>query len=633
MLTTTAIKRIEALGTVSQAGKRINGLFRLMATPTIWYEAYSHIYPNRGATTLGVDQTTLDGFSEKRVARIIERLQAGTYRPQPVRRTYIPKPNGKLRPLGIPTGDDKLVQEVVRLLLERIYEPVFSTHSHGFRPERSCHTALDEVEHHWIGIKWIIDVDVRSFFDTMNHEVLMAILAKKIDDKRFLKLIEAMLKAGYLEQWTYYNTYSGAPQGSVCSPILSNIYLNELDIFMENLKQQFNRGEKRRENREYKRLSVKIQNLRRKEHQAATTTEAKRLRQEWRALEQQRQGMPSTDQADPGYRRLRYCRYADDFLIGVTGTKAEAAEILQQGQEFLRTILQLETADTKTKIVYAHTGVKFLGYEVRAHTAARTVRAKRGLRTVRVRSYVQRLQLRIPQGQFAAFAHKRKYGDYQRFKPMPRRNLTELSEAEIVMHYNAEIRGLANYYALVSTLKSELNQLYGLWLGSLMKTLATKRRCKVRAVWKSLTLPDGSKGLAIETKNGDTCRIPVWHYRTLQRPTNLKRDVDYKPHLGWLYARTEVIQRLNAKECEYCGSMEGPFEVHHIHKLKDIERGTEPWKQLMMAKRRKTLVLCLLCHQQLHQGKLPSKNTRNQMSSREPDEVKVSRPVRRGVDA
>src|SRR6266581_2666378 len=264
MLSATAMRRLEALGNISKQGKCLNGLFRLLENRVLWYEAYANIYANKGAITPGVDGVTLDGFSEKRVASIITRLKSGTYRFQPTRRVYIPKKAGKKRPLGISSGDDKLVQEVVRMILERIYEPIFKETSHGFRPGHSPHTALIQISDQWQSIKWVIDMDIRDYFNTINHDLLMGFLAKKIDDNRFLRLIRAMLDAGYLEEWTYHATYSGVPQGSIVSPVLANIYLHELDLFMETLKDEFNQGKKRKKNLNYHRCCGKIERLRKK---------------------------------------------------------------------------------------------------------------------------------------------------------------------------------------------------------------------------------------------------------------------------------------------------------------------------------------------------------------------------------
>jgi RNA-directed DNA polymerase len=216
-------RKLEGITDASIKGNRVKDLFQLMTNnKEIWFEAYANIYSNKGAITKGVNDNTLDGFSEERIEGIMEQLKQKRYRFTPAKRVYIPKRNSrKKRPLGVPTGDDKLVQEVVRILLERIYEPIFSEHSHGFRPNRSCHTALEHIRKKWTAIKWFIEFDIKSFFDSMSHEVMISLLEKKIDDKQFIKLIRCMLKAGYLEEWKYYPTYSGTPQGGIVSPILT----------------------------------------------------------------------------------------------------------------------------------------------------------------------------------------------------------------------------------------------------------------------------------------------------------------------------------------------------------------------------------------------------------------------------
>src|SRR5438874_190068 len=314
MLPATVIRRLEALGAISQQGKRLNGLFRLMENPILWHEAYANIYANDGAMTPGIGKVTLDGFSEERVASIITRLKSGTYRFKPTRRVYVPKKTGKKRPLGISSGDDKLVQEVVRRILEQIYEPIFEDRSHGFRPGRSPHTALHQIEQEWTASKWMIDMDIRDYFTTINHDLLMSFLAKKIEDKRFLRLIRAMLDAGYLEEWTYHTTYSGVPQGSIVSPVLANVYLHELDLFMKSMKEQFDKGGQRKSNRAYKHHSDKIHRLRKKgdrlKGKENQTGILQTIRREIKQIQRQRRRMPSSDPFDEGYRRLYYCRYA-----------------------------------------------------------------------------------------------------------------------------------------------------------------------------------------------------------------------------------------------------------------------------------------------------------------------------------
>jgi group II intron reverse transcriptase/maturase len=214
-------------------GRQVRDLFKMIVScEDLWMQAYINIRANKGSMTVGIDKSTADGFSIELPKALIHQIKEGNFRFKPVRRVNIPKPNGKLRPLGIPTFRDKLVQEVCRMILEIIYEPLFSNCSHGFRPNRSCHTALRDVRK-WSGITWFIEYDIKGYFDNINHEILMKVLKKQIDDKRFLKLIREMLKCGYMEDWEYHKTYSGSPQGGVISPILSNIYLHELDKFIE----------------------------------------------------------------------------------------------------------------------------------------------------------------------------------------------------------------------------------------------------------------------------------------------------------------------------------------------------------------------------------------------------------------
>ncbi|WP_231565382.1 reverse transcriptase domain-containing protein [Sphingomonas sp. Ant H11] len=236
MQTAMILRRLETLPALSRAGKRVNGLHRLLRSSHLYERAYVKVSRNRGAATPGVDGQSFDGMTLERLANLARQVADGTYRPRPVRRVYIPKGNGKMRPLGIPTVDDRIVQEAARIVLAQIYDPVFSRHSHGFRTGRSCHTALEEIRNTWTGMKWLIEVDVRGFFDNIDHDILLRLLSKRIDDPRFIGLIEKMLKAGVMDDWTFERTYSGTPQGGVISPLLANIYLHELDEFMEEMR-------------------------------------------------------------------------------------------------------------------------------------------------------------------------------------------------------------------------------------------------------------------------------------------------------------------------------------------------------------------------------------------------------------
>lgn len=198
-------------------------LYRNLYNPDFFLLAYQNLYANAGAMTPGVDETTLDGVGRQRIQALIRTLKDQTYQPQPARRVYIPKKSGGQRPLGIASANDKLVQEVVRMLLEGIYDPIFSPASHGFRPDRSCHTALAQIQVTFTGVTWFVEGDIHAYFDSIDHHVLMHILRRRIHDEPFMALLWKFLKAGYLENWQHHATYSGTPQGAGCSPILANL--------------------------------------------------------------------------------------------------------------------------------------------------------------------------------------------------------------------------------------------------------------------------------------------------------------------------------------------------------------------------------------------------------------------------
>jgi len=417
MLPDRVSRRLKAVPEISNAGKRVNGLFRLMETLDLWQEAYAKIYPNKGATTPGVGAVTLDGFSMERVANLMELLKADQYRPKPVRRVLIPKANGKTRPLGVPSGDDKHVQEGVRFLLELIYEPVFLDYSHGFRPKKSCHTALKAIER-WDGVKWLVEVDIQGFFDNIDHDIMIKLLEKKIDDKRFIALIKAMLKAGYMEDWKFHGTYSGTPQGGVLSPLLANIYLHELDKFVEEMKDKVDTGRTRAINPEYQRYTNRIYNRRKQIQQLLDTgkshsaSDVMRRKLEIRKLDIARQTIPSVVLTDITYRRWHYCRYADDTLIGIVGSKDDAEHVMAQVKELIQKHLNLEIAAEKSRISHAKEGTIFLGYEVLTISSGKLVRARRRGRVTLCRAVNARVRLRIPEGKRGKCCQKNGYGHY-----------------------------------------------------------------------------------------------------------------------------------------------------------------------------------------------------------------------------
>ena len=615
MRTETTIKAMNSIAKVSMSGRRVNGLFRLATNPEVlWKQAYANIYSNKGAITKGVDRNTLDGFSEERVNHLIGLLARREYCPKPVRRTYIPKKNGKLRPLGIPTGDDKLVQEVVRILLEQIYEPIFSENSHGFRPGKSCHSALRQVKNVWNGTKWIIEFDIKGFFDNINHNKMIEFLEKKIDDKRIIHIIRQMLKAGYAQDWKYNATWSGTPQGGVISPILANIYLHELDTFMEDMICQFNKGERRKDNPDYKKLcrqmiiiNRELRELRQKFKEGKPLNDArKEILRERREIQKKMRVINSRLHVDSEYRRLRYVRYADDFIIGVIGTRKEAESVMLQVKEYINNVLLLEVSEEKTCIADANDGVRFLGYDIKTYTSTKTTKIAWGKGTCNRRTISEKMQLHIPSEKMFQYASKNGYGDMAIFRPKSRPALLRRSDVEILMTYNAEMRGLANYYSLAQGYKTALQRVIGLAQWSFFATLSHKHKSSIGKVARKMKL-SAQSGYELKVNiNGIPKSYRLFRLKDHEPPKihNSNVDTPWDP-TRFTMTRSELVQRLNANTCEYCGKTGGYMEVHHIKALKDVQGKKQLWQQMMCAMRRKTMVLCVDCHNELHRRDLP----------------------------
>ena len=449
------------LGVLRDRGGRglpCDELYRQLFNPQLYLLAYGRIYSNQGAMTPGADGETADGTSLAGIGRIIDALRHERYRFKPVRRIWIPKKDGKKRPLGLPSWSDKLVGEVIRLLLEAYYEPQFSDHSYGFRPGRGCHTALSEVADTWTGTTWFIEGDISDCFGSLDHEVMAGILAEKIHDNRFLRLIRNMLQAGYLEDWKWNATLSGAPQGGVVSPILSNIYLHKLDEFAETaLIPEYTRGGARKSNPAYRKIADAAGRARKRGDRAAA-----------RELRKQQRSLPSRDTRDPGYRRLRYARYADDHLLGFAGPKAEAEQIKARLAAFLRDDLKLELSADKTLITHARTSAaRFLGYEITVRHSDRKL--TRGRREVN-----GDIALRVPLAVIKA-----KSAPYMtRGKPAHRTRLMNDDDLTIISTYGAEYRGIVQYYLLAGDVW-RLNRLRWVAKPRMLKTLAAKHRSTV----------------------------------------------------------------------------------------------------------------------------------------------------------
>jgi len=576
------------LGVLRERGRKglpCTQLYRQMFNRELYLTAYGNIYSNQGAMTPGANEETADGMSEEKIEQIIGLMRNERYRFSPARRIYIPKKNGRLRPLGLPSWSDKLAGEVVRLLLEAIYEPQFSRWSHGFRRNRGCHTALRDIQNTWTGTTWFIEGDISDCFGSLDHEILLRILAEKIHDQRFLRLIRNMLKAGYLEDWEYRDSLSGCPQGGIVSPILSNVYLDKLDKFVEQeLIPQYTRGTRRKCNPEYDRIQYQLARARKRGDRAAA-----------RDLEKQLRSLPASDPMDPGYRRLKYTRYADDHILGFIGPKAEAEEIKAKLAKFLRETLGLELNQQKTLITHARSQhARFLGYDI-------TVQHSRDKITGGRRTVNGTIALRVPRDVIKAqIARYRRRG-----KPSHRPRLQNLDDYDIVRKYGAEYAGVVNYYLLARDVY-RLTTLRWNAESSMLRTLARKHRssvAKMAARHKAkIETSDGLRTCFEARKHREGKKDLVARFGGIILRQDRRAVIRDPAPAPAAYPRKELVKRLRTRECELCETGT-TVTVHQVTGLKTLGKpgpGQPAWAALMAKMRRKTLIVCAPCHDWIH---------------------------------
>jgi group II intron reverse transcriptase/maturase len=590
------------LNIIQDRGKRklpLDDVYRQLYNPDLYLRAYAKLYKNDGAMTPGTTGETVDGMSLEKIDRVIEAIRCERWKWPPVRRVYIDKPKGGKRPLGMPDWSYKVVQDIVRSILEAYYEPQFSDRSHGFRPHRGCQTALTEIYNIWKGTKWFIEGDIKGCFDNIDHHILMDILQENIRDNRFLRLIKGALKAGYCEEWKYHPSLSGSPQGGIVSPILSNIYMDRLDMFVENtLIPEYTKKERREGHPIYGHLSNQISRAKRQ----GDIERRKELQKELREY-------PSQNPDDPGYRRLRYVRYADDFLLGFAGPLVEANQIKESIATFLNTKLKLTLSATKTLITHAHTGrARFLGYEIGIMESQTKLDRTRGTRTVN-----GKVGMYIPEDVIQA-KRKRYLRDG---KPIHRTELLNDSEYDIISRYQGEYRGLVNYYGMAQNI-AELGYIRWTMETSLLKTLACKNQTSVMQETKRLES-------TIQTPEGPRKCLKLIIQREKKKPLRaifgglpLKRrknpTIEDRVILPYPRTTSEIVERLINDTCEVCGSKEN-VEMHHVRHLKDLnkkgKREMPLWMKIMISRKRKSMPLCRRCHMDIHLNRPKSKRQGN----------------------
>lgn len=568
-------------------------LYRYMLRPDLYFIAYKNLYVNKGASTQGIDNDTADGFSKEKIDRIIQSLSDESYQPKPVRRKYIQKKGNskKKRPLGIPTFTDKLVQEVLRMILEAVYEPIFSNNSHGFRPEKSCHTALNSIKKEFTGTTWFVEGDIKGCFDNINHHVLVDVIGRKIKDARLIKLVWKFLRAGYIEDWKYHTTYSGSPQGGIISPLLANIYLNELDKFAEKTAKAFYKKRDREHTKEYDAVMNALVLV--KYHlKKATGQQKSDLLKQKKRLQRQLRKIPCSSQTD---KVMKYVRYADDFIIGVKGDKIDCEKIKKQFADFISQELKMELSEEKTLITHSSQFARFLGYDIRVRRD-NTVKPHG---THLQRTMNMKVELCIPfQDKIMPFLFNKSIIRQLKdgtLEPIARKYLYSCTDLEILTAFNAELRGICNYYALASNYNSLCYFAYFMEY-SCLKTIAGKHKTTARKIISKYSY-DGSWRIPYKTKKG----IKYSKFADFMKCKKVTDFDEVIKDYAVMHAstRTTFEDRLSAEVCELCGKINAPLEIHHVNKVKNL-KGKDFWEIMMIAKKRKTIAVCKECHHKIH---------------------------------
>lgn len=564
-------------------------LYRLLLKEDLLIVSYNSIKSKPGNMTPGSDNITLDGFSGKIVQDIISELRNQSYQFKPVKRIYIPKGNtGKMRPLGVPSPRDKVVQTAMLMILESIYDPIFSTLSHGFRSGRSSHTALRQVRLEWSGVKWVIEGDIKGFYDNVNHYTLMKILRRKIQDERFLNLIWKMLRAGIEIDGKVLNSKLGTPQGGIISPILSNIYLHELDVFVSSLIKEVgnNSNRSRRENPEYKSTRGKIYRLQTKrsnkgiihlkptdEDQCIINVLKKHLLQ-----------IPSKDPFDPNYRKITYVRYADDWIIGTIGDKTFTNKILELVKNFLKELLSLDLSEEKTKVTLLSSGnINFLGYKIKSGGKSEFSTTKTGQkrRTVgwqpRLMAPTEELVKTLALNNFCTTDGR----------GVRKKGWINYPDDIIVGRFNSIIRGYRNYYSPADNYGTTMNRLEFILKLSCAHTLASKHRTRISVQLTRL------KTLGLDVS--DRYRNNIWDFK-------IGASLDDLNLLFKFYVKRTRL--LSDTKCLICESTED-LEMHHVRALR---KDGVPLKDnymigVMQRMNRKQITVCRSCHMDIHQAK------------------------------
>ena len=586
------LERLERLRQLNSNRSWVNrDLYRLMYKEDLYIVAYERIKSKPGNMTPGTDGETLDGFSLETIREIIDEMRSEQFQFKPVRQQFIPKPNGKMRKLGIPCVRDKVVQEVMHLILEAIYDspygPYFHDVSHGFRPNHSCHTALQEFREKWGGINWIIEGDIQACFDELDHHILVATLQKKIQDQRFLNLIWKLLKAGYMDlHGAKKESLIGSPQGGLISP---------LDEFIQGMRRTLEKGERKRRDPAYNRLSRKKGLMLKR---GETRTKA------FKEVVKQMRALPSMQTDDPDFIRIKFLRYADDWIVGVAGSHALAADLKEQIKTFLGERLKLTLSEEKTCITNLRAEeASFLGTLLsigNGGEAKVTQQTNRLGYSCKRRSTGWQTVMNAPLPKLVKRLSDRGFCTKEGV-PLGKAGWSQLDADQIIHLYSSVNRGIQNYYRFADNWR-QLRTIQYILKNSLMKTLARKYKLSRAKVAKRF-----GKGISVTVRGKDGKEDRVVSFYLTRHWTKDRHAFQSGKHADIDLVQTGITMRTRSKlgkPCCICGETAGQIVMHHVRHIRKLTHKREPagFNRILRAINRKQIPVCKVCHGKIHRG-------------------------------